>query len=306
MNLVEKETHYLMKELILTEQANKNTQNIDLEDTLTIVSLINKEDQAVPVAIEKELKAIASAVDMISESFLSGGNLLYFGAGTSGRLGVLDASECPPTFGVEAELVRGYIAGGDTALRNAVEGAEDIFEDGENDLIKSGVTNIDVVTGISASGNAPYICGVLSKAKEIGAKTIALTCNKKALIAEYSDIHIAPEVGPEVITGSTRLKAGTAHKMILNMLTTGAMIKTGKTYHNFMIDLKPVNKKLIDRATRIIQELTNVDRDKAYETLLRADKNVKVAVVMLNKNLKKDEAIKLLNQYNSKLRLIIG
>ncbi|MEW5820407.1 MAG: N-acetylmuramic acid 6-phosphate etherase [Cyanobacteriota bacterium] len=295
-----------MKELILTEKSNPNSKNIDLESTSGILRIINNEDKLVAIVVEKELEVISKAVDLISESFLAGGSLLYFGAGTSGRLGVLDASECPPTFGVNKNMVRGYIAGGDKALREAVEGAEDIYEDGERDLIMSAVGPDDVVAGISASGNAPYICGVLSKAKELLISTVAISCNKKAKIGEIADIHIAPEVGSEVVTGSTRLKAGTAQKMVLNMLTTASMIKTGKTYHNYMIDVMPTNKKLVDRATRIIVDLTGVSYDIAGEYLIKADNSVKVATVMIKSGVDKDQAKQLILQNNGILRKVIG
>lgn len=295
-----------MKEILLTELSNKATYEIDLKSSLEIVTLINNEDKKITHAIENELPKIAQAVDIITDRLTQNGHLLYFGAGTSGRLGVLDASECPPTFGVSPELVRGYIAGGDTALRKAVEGAEDIFEDGEFDLITSGAGPDDVIVGISASGRAPYVCGVLSKAKEIKAFTIGLSCNSKASLASYSDIHIHPEVGPEVITGSSRLKAGTAHKLILNMLTTASMIKIGKTYHNYMIDVMPTNSKLIDRATRIICDLTKTDYDTAKDYLFKANKNVKLATVMIIKQTDLSTAEKLLKLNNGKLRQIIG
>lgn len=294
-----------MKEIILTETSNLETKEIDLEDSLGIVKLINNEDKKVALAIEKELETIAKAVDLITDRLSNGGKLFYFGAGTSGRLGILDASECPPTFGVEPELVNGFIAGGDTALRTAIEGAEDSFKGGEEDVIKAGACSKDVVVAISASGGAAYVCGVLSKAKELNIATIALSCNKKAKMAGFADIHISPEVGPEAITGSTRMKAGTAQKLVLNMLTTATMVRLGKTYHNFMIDLKPTNKKLIDRATRIIADLTGKDYDIALEYLIKSDKKVKTAVVMIKKQIDKDEANKLLKEAKGKLRLII-
>lgn len=295
-----------MQKLILTEQSNPKTRDIDLKDSLDIVKLINEEDKTVAVAVEKVLPEIARTVDLIAEKIKAGGNLLYFGAGTSGRLGVLDASECPPTFGVEKYLVRGYIAGGDKALREAIEGAEDNLEDGINDLVTSAANSDDVVICLSASGGAAYICGVLSKARELKIFTVALTCNKQAKCAQFADIHIAPEVGPEVITGSTRLKAGTAQKMVLNMLTTASMIKIGKTYHNYMIDVMPTNKKLIERATRIIMDLTGVDYEIANRYLFDADKSVKVATIMIKKNVDKETAYRLLAQKEGKLRLIIG
>jgi len=291
-----------MVEIILTERRNPDTVNIDLVSSKEIVQMINNEDLKVAVAVQKELDKIAQGVDLIAESFLKGGHLLYFGAGTSGRLGILDASECPPTFSAPPEMVRGYIAGGDTAIKNAVEGAEDSFEGGENDLVKSGAQSKDVVVGISASGNAPYVSGVLKQARELGISTIGIACNKKAKLQEYSDVFISPEVGEEAITGSTRMKAGTAQKMILNMLSTCSMVKIGKTYENFMIDVKPTNIKLKDRAVRIVSEIAEVDYEKAKETLIQADYNVKAAVVMIKAGISCSEAVKLLNENNNKLR----
>lgn len=294
-----------MEETILTEKLNPNTYRIDLANSLEIVTLINNEDKTVALAVEKELIKIAIALDIIVDKLSSNGNMIYFGAGTSGRLGVLDSSECPPTFSVPEDLIRAHIAGGDIALRKAVEGAEDHFDLGEKDFLKANATYKDVIVGISASGNAPYVCGALSEAKRVGAATIGLTCNKHAKLIGYSDVHICTEVGPEVIAGSTRLKAGTAHKMVLNMLTTGAMIKLGKTYHNYMIDVKPTNNKLISRAVKIIQNLTGVNECIAREYLFNADKNVKIATVMIRKNVTKLEAKRLLDECNGKLRLII-
>jgi N-acetylmuramic acid 6-phosphate etherase len=295
-----------MKSIIITEKANPQTSNIDLVNTIELVTLLNNEDKKVALAVEKAIPDIAKAIELISDKLSADGHLLYFGAGTSGRLGVLDASECPPTFGVTKELVRGYIAGGDRALRESIEGAEDSYEDGQNDLITSAALKDDVVVSISASGNAPYCCGVLSKAKEIKAATIALTCNREAAMLKYADISIITDVGPEPVTGSTRMKSGTAHKMVLNMLTTASMIKQGKTYHNFMIDVRPVNKKLVDRATRIIAELSGVDYDTASKYLFMADENVKLAVVMIKKQVDKNTALTLLEQAQGKLRLVIG
>jgi len=289
-----------MGEIILTEKRNPDTVNIDLLSSKEIVQLINNEDLKVALAVQKELDSISKAVDLITENFLKGGNLLYFGAGTSGRLGILDASECPPTFNAMPEMVRGYIAGGDTAIKNAVEGAEDSFEDGESDLIKSGAGINDVIVGISASGNAPYVIGVLKKAKELEISTIGIACNKKAKL--QADIFISPEVGEEAITGSTRMKAGTAQKMVLNMLSTASMIKIGKTYENFMIDVKPTNIKLKDRAARIVSEIAEVDYEKAKETLINADYNVKAAVLMLKADMDYEEALEILKKNNGRLR----
>lgn len=273
---------------IITEYRNENTKNIDLLSTIDIVRKINEEDQIVARAVEDESVNIASAIDIIAKQFLVGGKLYYFGAGTSGRLGVLDASECPPTFGVNPNIVQGIIAGGDSALRLAIEGAEDNFDLGKKDA--EILTKDDVCVAISASGNPKYLLGVLTKADEIGCKTIALTCNHKAAILEEVGLGICVEVGPEVIAGSSRMKAGTAQKMVLNMLTTGAMIKIGKTYENFMIDLLPTNEKLKDRAIRIVQEIAKVNASTALKTLLECNWKVKEAILMLQCDLTQPEA----------------
>lgn len=273
---------------IITEYRNENTKNIDLLSTIDIVRKINEEDKLVALAVEDELPNIAKAVDIIAKQFLKGGRLYYYGAGTSGRLGVLDASECPPTFGAEPDMVQGIMAGGEKAFKLAVEGAEDNFEAGVQDA--EILTNNDVCVVISASGNPKYLLGVLQKAEENGCKTIALTCNSKAAILEDAGHGICVEVGPEVIAGSSRMKAGTAQKMVLNMLTTGAMIKIGKTYENFMIDLMPTNEKLKDRAIRIVAEIAKVTASQAFKTLMSCEWKVKTAIIMLKCNLSKDEA----------------
>ena len=273
---------------IITEFRNENTKDIDLLSTIDIVRKINEEDRIVARAVEDESVNIASAIDIIAKQFLKGGHLIYFGAGTSGRLGVLDASECPPTFGAKPDMVQGFIAGGDSALRISVEGAEDNFELGEEDA--KILTKDDVCVAISASGNPKYLLGVLSEAEKIGCKTIAVTCNHKALILEEVGLGICVEVGPEVIAGSSRMKAGTAQKMVLNMLTTGAMIKIGKTYENFMIDLMPTNEKLKDRAIRIVSEIAGVNHSIALKTLLECDWAVKTSILVLKCKLTKDEA----------------
>ena len=273
---------------IITEYRNENTKNIDLLSTIDIVRKINEEDKLVALAIEDETPNIAKAVDIIAKQFLKGGKLYYFGAGTSGRIGILDASECPPTFGVSPDMVQGIMAGGDKAFKLAVEGAEDNYELGRKDA--EILTDNDVAVAISASGNPKYLLGMLSKAEEIGCKTIALTCNHKALILEEAGHGICVEVGPEVIAGSSRMKAGTAQKMVLNMLTTGAMIKIGKTYENFMIDLMPTNEKLKDRAIRIVSEIAAVNASKALETLMQCDWKVKTAITMLVCSLTKEQA----------------
>ena len=273
---------------IITEFRNENTKDIDLLSTLDIVRKINEEDQIVARAVEDESANIARAIDIIAKQFLTGGKLYYFGAGTSGRLGVLDASECPPTFGASPDMVQGFIAGGDSALRVSVEGAEDNFDLGAEDA--QILTDKDVCVAISASGNPKYLLGVLAEAEKIGCKTIALTCNHKAAILEEVGLGICVEVGPEVIAGSSRMKAGTAQKMVLNMLTTGAMIKIGKTYENFMIDLLPTNEKLKDRAIRIVQEIAKVNASTALKTLLECNWKVKEAILMLQCDLTQEEA----------------
>lgn len=273
---------------IITEYRNENTKNIDLLSTIDIVRKINEEDKLVALAIEDEAPNIAQAIDMIAKQFLVGGKLFYFGAGTSGRIGILDASECPPTFGVPADMVTGIIAGGDTAIRTAVEGAEDNFELGEKDA--QVLTNKDVCVAISASGNPKYLLGVLSQAEKNGCKTIALTCNHNALILEEARLGICVEVGPEVIAGSSRMKAGTVQKMVLNMLSTGAMIKIGKTYENFMIDLMPTNEKLKDRAIRIVAEIAETKASTALTTLLECNWKVKVAIMMIKCKLTQEQA----------------
>ena len=285
---------------IITEYRNENTKNIDLLSTIDIVRKINEEDQIVARAVEDESANIARAIDMIAKQFLVGGKLYYFGAGTSGRVGVLDASECPPTFGASPDMVQGIIAGGDSALRIPVEGAEDNFDLGAEDA--QILTEIDVCVAISASGNPKYLLGVLSEAEKIGCKTIAITCNHKAAILEEVGLGICVEVGPEVIAGSSRMKAGTAQKMVLNMLTTGSMIKIGKTYENFMIDLMPTNEKLKDRAIRIVAEIAKVTPATALQTLLDCDWKVKTAILMLECRLPKDTAEQILRKNCGVLR----
>ncbi|MBQ7125519.1 N-acetylmuramic acid 6-phosphate etherase [bacterium] len=285
---------------IITEYRNENTKDIDLLSTIDIVRKINEEDRIISSAVYAESTNIAHAIDIIAKQFLLGGKLIYFGAGTSGRLGVLDASECPPTFGVEPDMVQGIIAGGDIALKTALEGVEDNYEQGKSDA--KILTKNDVCVAISASGNPKYLLGVLAQAEQIGCKTIALTCNHKALILDEVGLGICIEVGPEVIAGSSRMKAGTAQKMVLNMLTTGAMIKIGKTYENYMIDLTPKNEKLKDRAIRIVSELANVSDAIALKTLLDANWSVKTAVLMLQCKLSFEEANLLLKKNHGVLR----
>lgn len=285
---------------IITEYRNENTKDIDLLSTIDIVRKINEEDKLVALAIEDEAPNIAKAIDIIAKQFLVGGKLYYFGAGTSGRLGILDASECPPTFGVPTDMVTGIIAGGEKAIRTAVEGAEDNFEIGEKDA--EILTKDDVCVVISASGNPKYLLGVLAQADKVNCKTIALTCNHKALILEEAGLGICVEVGPEVIAGSSRMKAGSVQKMVLNMLSTGAMIKIGKTYENFMIDLMPTNEKLKSRAIRIVSEIAGVNNSTALQTLLESDWSVKTSIIMLKCKLNKDDAKELLRKNCGVLR----
>lgn len=290
---------------IFTEKHNENTWDIDLKSGYEIARLINNEDQKVASAVQKELKKIGQAIDLIAKSFLNGGRLAYFGAGTSGRLGVLDASECVPTFSVDENLVRGYIAGGDKALRYAVENAEDNGALGLKDLEDFAPCENDVVVGISASGNPEYVLSILKKTRDKGVHTIGISSNSEAKMKDFCDIFICPEVGPEVITGSSRMKAGTAQKMVLNMLSTGAMIKIGKTYHNYMIDLKISNAKLFDRGIRFVREICGVDESRAQELLDQSGGSVKTACVMAIKECSRGEAEEKLALKGGVLRKVI-
>jgi N-acetylmuramic acid 6-phosphate etherase len=275
---------------LMTEQRNPNTKEIDQLKTQEMLQLINNEDKRVADAVELELPNIALAVDKIVEALSSGGRLVYIGAGTSGRLGVLDASECPPTFGVDATMVIGLIAGGDTALRKSIEGAEDEEMEAVNQLSEIQLSSEDVLVGIAASGRTPYVIGGLTYANNLGAVTVAVSCSPKSAIAEVAQIAITPVVGPEVISGSTRMKAGTAQKMVLNMLTTTAMIKMGKVYGNLMVDVNPSNKKLKERAKRIVAQSTGIALDEANEFLEKANYNPKLAIVMSKGNYTAEEA----------------
>ncbi len=288
---------------VITEFRNENTKNIDLLSSLEIVQKINEEDKLVALAVESELENIAKAIDMISKQLLKSGRLIYFGAGTSGRLGILDASECPPTFSVPHDMVQGIIAGGDSAFKRPIEGAEDNFESGRYDARI--LTEDDVAVVISASGNPKYLLGVLEQANESNTKTIALTCNSQAKIAEEASLTICVEVGAEVIAGSSRMKAGTAQKMVLNMLSTGSMIKIGKTYQNFMIDLKPTNEKLKDRAIRIVAQIAQTTHAKAFETLEKCNWEVKTAVAAIVKSVDIETARQLLKRHNGILRKLL-
>ena len=274
-----------------TEQLNPESTNIDFSTTGEILKIINNADKTVPLAVEKELPYIEKAVDKIVEAIKKGGRLLYFGAGTSGRLGVVDASECPPTFGTPPEMVQGFIAGGEAAMFVAQEGAEDLEEHGAQDVLDAKVNSNDVVCGIAASRRTPYVIGAVKKAKEIGATTLYVTCTPRDTfnISEV-DIPICAYVGPEVVMGSTRMKSGTAQKLVLNMLTTASMVRLGKTYENMMIDLQMTNKKLVERAKRIVMMITGVEYDEATKCLEEADYHVKSALVMILAEVSFDEA----------------
>ena len=289
---------------IITEYRNENTKDIDILPTIEIVRKMNEEDKLVALAVEEEQEHIAQAIDIIAKQFLKGGRLIYFGAGTSGRLGILDASECPPTFSVPHDMVQGFISGGDRAIRHSVEGAEDNPDLGYEDA--KILNEKDVAVVISASGNPKYLMGVLKRAEEVNCKTIGVTCNSKGRIAEEAGIVICAEVGPEVIAGSSRLKAGTAQKMILNMLSTGAMIKIGKTYENFMIDLQPVNEKLKDRAIRIVAQIANVSHSEALATLMKSNWEIKTAIISIMMKLDIDQARLELKKYGGVLRKLLN
>ena len=289
---------------ILTEKSNPNTKDIDFMSTSQILKTVNDEDKKAARAVAKALPEIEQAVDVITASFLNGGRLAYFGAGTSGRLGVLDASECWPTFSAPDGMITGFIAGGDYALKHSIEGAEDDKSEALKHIKEFKPTKKDVVVGISASGNPNYVLTVLTEAKKKGAKTIGLTSNPKAKLNDIADIIITTVVGPEVLTGSSRMKSGTAQKMVLNMLSTASMIKIGKTYGNYMIDLRPVCDKLIDRANRIIAAICKIPVAKADEYRIKADNNVKTACVMCLKNCSKAKAENMLKKHNGVLRKV--
>lgn len=266
---------------MMTETRNPDTMTLDQMSALELVTVMNREDHKVPEAIASALPQIASTVEVVEQAFRKGGRLFYLGAGTSGRLGVLDASECPPTFGVDPGMVVGLIAGGDRALRFPIEGAEDDRSLGKQDLVDHNLVPSDVVIGIAASGRTPYVLGALDYAHSIGCKTAAVACNLHSAIGQAADIAIEVSVGPEVLTGSTRLKAGSAQKMILNMITTGAMVRTGKAYQNLMVDVVQSNEKLRTRAENIVMAATDVSREQARRTIDEANGKVKLAITMI-------------------------
>src|SRR5262245_53110881 len=286
----------------LTEQSNPRTEDIDRKSTLEIVTLINSEDATVPVAVSRVLDQVARAVDEIVQRLSSGGKLFYTGTGTSGRLGVLDASECPPTFGVSRELVQGVIAGGNEALVRAIEAAEDDPEQAAGDLQARSLSNRDVLVGISASGNTPYTLGAIEYAKRVGAAAISLTCNPDSRMAAAADVSIAPVVGPEVVAGSSRMKAGTAQKLVLNMLSTATMIKLGLVYGNLMSNLQATNAKLIRRAQAIIAEETGVSPEEASRAFEGSGRDLKLALLMTRARLSRDDAERLLREHHGSVR----
>ena len=290
---------------LITEQRNPNSMHVDSLSALEIVQLMNEEDKRVPLAIEKCLPQIAQAVECIVAAFQQGGRLVYIGAGTSGRLGVLDASECPPTFGVSPEMVKGIIAGGERALRHPIEGAEDSKEQAVIDLQTIQFSSKDVLVGIAASGRTPYVVGTLEYAKSLGSATVSIASNPNSAMANIVDIAIDTVVGPEVLTGSSRLKSGTAQKLVLNMLTTASMILMGKCYQNLMVDVQASNEKLKARAIRIVMQATDCDKALAEETLKQADQNAKLAIMMILSGLDRAQAETLLEKHQGKLQLAL-
>ncbi|MCP9231874.1 N-acetylmuramic acid 6-phosphate etherase [Mesorhizobium sp. LMG 17147] len=300
--------HGLMSELerLVSEDRNPRTIDIDLLPTIEVLRKINDEDKGVAAAVEKVIPEIAAAVDRIVSAFQKGARLVYVGAGTSGRLGVLDASECPPTFGVPEDMVVGLIAGGDDALVRSAEGAEDDPKQGVKALQDIKLTADDVVIGIAVSGRTPYVIGGLTYAKQVGATTVALSCNPRSTIAGIADIAISPVVGPEVLTGSTRLKSGTAQKLVLNMLSTASMIRIGKSYQNLMVDLNPSNKKLVARAVRIVMQTTGCAAQQARQALDQTGNDVKLAILVTITGMGVEEARKTLANAGGFLRKAIG
>lgn len=277
-------------ENLITETRNPKTMELDQMSIMEILKTMNEEDRNVPLAIEKSIPQVGKVVEQIIQAFSKNGRLIYMGAGTSGRLGVLDAAECVPTFGTEPEMVQGLIAGGMKAMTVAVEGAEDSAELGKEDLIAIQLTDKDVVVGIAASGRTPYVIGGLDYANEIGATTATVSCNLNAEISKHATYPIEVEVGPEILTGSTRLKSGTAQKLVLNMLSTVSMIGIGKVYNNLMVDVRPTNEKLVERAKRIIMQATECSYETAEVAFNEAEENVKLAIVMILTDLDKATA----------------
>lgn len=290
---------------IATEQRNPNTMNIDSLSTLDMVKLINQEDHKVAEAVSLVTDKVAVAVDLIADRLRKGGRLIYCGAGTSGRLGILDAVECPPTFSTDPELVQGLIAGGYEAIFKAVEGAEDSKELGRQDLKNISFSAEDVLVGIAASGRTPYVLGCMEYARELGAATISVTCCPGSVLDTFADVGIAPTPGPEVVTGSTRMKSGTAQKLVLNMLSTGAMIKLGKVYSNLMVDVKPSNEKLIQRCRTIVCAATQCDEPTAISALEACGYHPKVAIVMILMGVNTEQAKELLKNADDRIAKVL-
>ncbi|UGA57707.1 N-acetylmuramic acid 6-phosphate etherase [Vibrio sp. VB16] len=291
---------------LVTESRNDLSKNIDTLATKEMLKVINTEDKKVAEAIELILSEIAESVDFIANAFQNNGRLIYIGAGTSGRLGILDASECPPTYGTDPEQVIGLIAGGHRAILQAVENAEDDKQAGRNDLKKIHLSNKDVVVGIAASGRTPYVISAMEYARDLGAKVISLTCNPKSEMNAIADVCLTPVVGPEVITGSSRMKAGTAQKLVLNMLTTGSMIRTGKVYGHLMVDVAATNAKLVERQKNIVMEATGCDRQTAEHVLVQSGGDCKTAVVMVLTETDFSRADELLRKNNGFIRAAIN
>ncbi|CAI1057598.1 N-acetylmuramic acid 6-phosphate etherase [Serratia rubidaea] len=291
---------------LVSETRNPETMTLDEMSTLEMVTCFNREDRKVPQAITAVLPEIAQAVDLAASALRAGGRLIYLGAGTSGRLGVLDASECPPTFGVPHGVVVGLIAGGPEAMFKAVEGAEDDAALGERDLQDLALTPVDMVIGLAASGRTPYVIGALRYARQLGCPTVAISCNPGSPIAAEAQVAISPVVGPEALTGSTRMKSGTAQKLVLNMISTGAMVKWGKVYQNLMVDVKATNVKLVDRACRIVVEATGAERSQAEAALAQTDFEVKPAILMLLAGVSAEEAQRRLQVHHGYLRAALA
>jgi N-acetylmuramic acid 6-phosphate etherase len=290
---------------LTTEKRNPRTRGIDRLDAAGLVEIINREDRRVPEAVGRETKRLAAAIDLIVERFRRGGRLIYVGAGTSGRLGVLDASECPPTFGVPPTMVQGIIAGGRRALVRSAEGCEDVADDGAGAVDAKRVSEKDVVVGVAACGLTPFVRGAVERARSLGAATVFVTCSPEVRRQVEADVVICPVVGPEVVTGSTRMKAGTATKLVLNTLTTASMVRLGKVYDNLMVDLKATNDKLQDRAERILMAVTGITRSAARRLLERARGEAKTAIVMHERGVPYDEARRLLSDAQGFLRDVL-
>ncbi|WP_045461457.1 N-acetylmuramic acid 6-phosphate etherase [Vibrio hyugaensis] len=291
---------------LVTESRNPASAEIDTLSTIEMLQVINQEDQKVAIAVQAVLPQIAQTVDAITAAFANGGRLIYMGAGTSGRLGILDASECPPTYGTHPDMVIGLIAGGHQAILKAVENAEDNAQMGQDDLKTLNLTQHDVVVGIAASGRTPYVLGGLEYAKSVGATTASIACNPACAMAEAADIAILPVVGAEVVTGSSRMKAGTAQKLVLNMLTSGAMIRSGKVFGNLMVDVEATNAKLIQRQTNIVVEATGATKEQAEKALEACERHCKTAILMILADLDAEQAKSRLTEHNGFIRAALN